>query len=101
MNKFTKGDWEAADRGDYGDFAGASRVILADEKRIAVIHHDGSEEAEANTKIMTAAGKLVKALRLTAMGLLEVVKQLPPGELRTILADIGRSIGMVLADIDE
>ena len=35
----TPGEWEAADRGDYGDFDGNSRVILGDDMRVAVIQH--------------------------------------------------------------
>ncbi len=60
--EFTPGPWEAADRGDYSDFDGNSRVILGDDTRIAVVHHHGTPENEANAHLIAAAPDLYRAL---------------------------------------
>lgn len=62
MSDHTPGPWEAADRGDYSDFDGASRVILGDDRRIAVVQHSGSDEDEANTHLLEAAPEMKAAL---------------------------------------
>lgn len=61
--RHTPGPWEAAERGGYGDFDGNSRVILADDMRIAVVQHHGDDEAEANTRLIVEAPEMLEALR--------------------------------------
>lgn len=51
----TPGPWVAAERGDYGDYEGNSRVILGNDRRIAVVQHHGTDEDEANTHLIEAA----------------------------------------------
>ena len=48
----TKAPWTASDIGDYTDFEGNSRVICGDDKRIAAVHHHGTQEDEANTNLI-------------------------------------------------
>lgn len=60
--RFTPGPWEAADRGDYGDYNGNCRVILADDMRIAVVHDYGADESEATARLITAAPDIFAAL---------------------------------------
>lgn len=60
----TPGPWEAADRGDYGDFDGNSRVVLGDDRRIAVVQHSGTDEDEANARLITAAPDMLEALQV-------------------------------------
>ena len=62
MSKHTKGPWEAADRGDYSDLDGSSRVILGDDRRIAIVQHKGDEEDEANARLIAAAPDMLEAL---------------------------------------
>lgn len=59
---WTPGPWEAAERGDYGDFDGNSRVIIGDDRRIAVVQHRGRAEDEANTHLIKASPELYAAL---------------------------------------
>lgn len=47
--------WEAAERGDYSDLDGESRVILGDDRRIAIVMHSGDAEDEANTNLIIVA----------------------------------------------
>ena len=56
--------WEACDKGDYGDFDGESRVLSNNDQRIAVFHHGGCEENQAECDA---------AIELTA----EIVNALP------------------------
>lgn len=49
MSKHTKGPWELCEVGDYGDFDGLSRVIIGDDRRLAVVHVS-DEETNANAK---------------------------------------------------
>jgi hypothetical protein len=72
MTKWTPGRWEAADRGDYADFDGDSRVILGDDRRIAVVQHAGADDDEANTHLIAAAPDLYSRL-LAANGALIAV----------------------------
>jgi len=46
--------WELCERGDYADFDGNSRVILGDDRRIAVIHVS-DEESEATAQFIFRA----------------------------------------------
>lgn len=62
LQKHTPGPWEACERGDYEDFDGNSNVILGDDRRIAVVQNNGSEEAEANAYLVAAAPDLLEAL---------------------------------------
>lgn len=61
----TPGPWEACDPGDYGDFDGESRVILGDDKRIAVVHWSprlNTAQSDANARLIAAAPDLLAAL---------------------------------------
>jgi len=58
----TPGPWEAAERGDYADFDGDSRVILGDDRRIAVVQDSGSIEDAANARLIAAAPDMLEAL---------------------------------------
>lgn len=63
--RMTPGPWEAAERGGYSDFDGDSRVISGDDRRIAVVQHDGKDEDEANARVIALAdlvSRLVMAL---------------------------------------
>ena len=62
--KATPGDWEACDRGDYGDFDGDSRVILGNDMRVAVVQSDGREETEANADFVSELVNAYRAGRL-------------------------------------
>lgn len=62
MSAHTAGPWEASDRGDYGDFDGNSNVITADDRRIAVVQNSGTEEADANARLIAAAPCMAAAL---------------------------------------
>ena len=62
MSKHTPGPWKAAELFDYADFDGMSRVIIGDDRRIAVVQHKGDEEDEANTVLIEAAPDMLKAL---------------------------------------
>ncbi|WP_025899082.1 hypothetical protein [Sneathiella glossodoripedis] len=61
--KHTPGPWKAAEQGDYGDFDGNSRVILGDDRRIAVVQHSGTDEDEANAHLIEASPDLLEALK--------------------------------------
>ena len=63
MGDWTDGPWEAAERGAYGDFDGNSRVIIGNDRRIAVVQHHGTQEDEANTNLIDAAPELYEALK--------------------------------------
>ena len=65
MNKHTPGPWVKCDRGDYGDFDGNSVVILGDNScvRVAVVHHNGSDEHDANANLFFAAPEMLEALK--------------------------------------
>jgi len=62
----TPGPWELADIGDYSDFDGNSRVVLGDDRRIAVVKvTPGSAlfaESDANARLIAAAPDLLAAL---------------------------------------
>lgn len=61
----TPGPWEACDPGDYGDFNGESRVILGDDRRIAVVHWSprlNTAQSDANACLIAAAPELLAAL---------------------------------------
>lgn len=62
-NKHTPGPWEAADRGDYSDLRGNSRIVLGDDRRIAIVQHSGCAEDEANARLIAAVPDLLEALR--------------------------------------
>ena len=62
-SKFTRGPWEASDLGDYGDFDGNSRVILGDDRRIAVVQVTKKDkESNANALLIAAAPDMFEAL---------------------------------------
>ncbi len=63
MTEFTKGPWEASDRGDYADFGGNSSVIVCESMRIAAVHNHGGPEGEANARLIAAAPELFEALK--------------------------------------
>lgn len=56
--------WKLAKRGDYSDFEGNSRVLIAGRglgaKRIAAVQHDGSPEAEMTSRIIESSRDLYK-----------------------------------------
>ncbi len=61
----TPGPWEACDPGDYGDFDGESRVILGDDRRIAVVHWSprlNTAQSDANARLIAAAPDLLAKL---------------------------------------
>jgi hypothetical protein len=60
--KFSKGKWRASERGAYTDFDGNSRVISNSDKRLVVVQHHGSDEDEANTRLVENAPELFKLL---------------------------------------
>lgn len=61
--------WKACEPGEYSDFAGNSRVILADDRRIAVVQ--GTQEQDlANAALIVAAPELLDAAQ-SALQLLE------------------------------
>lgn len=66
MSKHTPGPWTASGRGDYGDLGGNSVVIHGrnDCCRIAVVHHHGYEEDDANVNLIAAAPELLDATKL-------------------------------------
>ena len=55
MPEASKGPWEIFNRGDYSDYGGDSRIILGEDRRVAVVIDDGSEETKANSTIIFAA----------------------------------------------
>ena len=65
MSKHTPGPWVKCDRGDYGDFDGNSVVILGDNScvRVAVVHHNGSDEHDANANLFFAAPEMLAELK--------------------------------------
>ncbi len=63
MSKHTPGPWEAAERGEYLDYGGRSRVIFGDGIRLAVVHHNDVPEDEANARLIAAAPDLLAAIR--------------------------------------
>ncbi len=64
MSKHTRGPWSLADRGDYNDFEAESRVVFGTGKRLAVVHHHGDKEAEANANLIAAAPDLLDATKV-------------------------------------
>ena len=60
--KFTRGPWYAAELGAYFDYDGDCRVIIGDDRRVAVCQHHGSVEDEANAALIAAAPDLYEAL---------------------------------------
>ena len=61
--KHTSEPWELCQRGDYSDFDGQCRVIVSDDRRLAVVHVS-DEETDANAQLMVSAPKLLAALRM-------------------------------------
>lgn len=61
--KFTRGPWEAYERGDYSDFDGNSNVIIGDDRRIAVVQNSGTEEDDANARLIEQAPMMLDALK--------------------------------------
>ena len=64
MSAHTPGPWKLCAKGDYGDFKGQSRVIVGDDRRIAVVHVSNDSEDEANATLFSAAADLLKALKV-------------------------------------
>ena len=62
--KHTPGPWKLCARGDYSDFDGDSAVITGegDSVRIAVVHHAGTAEDQANANLIAAAPTMLAAL---------------------------------------
>ena len=50
----TPGPWVACARGEYADFDGRSRVVIGDDRRLAVIHVS-DDETDANARLFAAA----------------------------------------------
>lgn len=63
MSKHTPRPWHAAERGDYSDLGGNSRVILGNDRRIAIVQHNGSAEDDANAYLFAAAPDLLEACK--------------------------------------
>ncbi len=57
-------NWTLCDKGDYADFQGESRVILADDRRLAVVHSgsEGDKEMLSVARKMAAAGRMAEAI---------------------------------------
>ena len=62
MSKHSSGTWHACKHGDYGDYDGECRVIVADDLRIVVVLGYDNEETDANTNLIAAAPDLLEAL---------------------------------------
>ena len=62
MSKHSSGTWRACKHGDYGDYDGECRVIVADDLRIVVVLGYDNEETDANTNLIAAAPDLLEAL---------------------------------------
>ncbi|BEP44009.1 hypothetical protein [Variovorax sp. V15] len=56
------GPWISCDLGDYGDYDGNCRVILGDDRRVAVVLGTQEEDA-ANAALIAAAPDLLAAAR--------------------------------------
>jgi hypothetical protein len=65
--KHTPGPWELCTKGDYGDFDGNSRVIIGDDRRLAVVHVS-DEETDANARLIAAAPLMLAALDEISLG---------------------------------
>jgi hypothetical protein len=63
VRKHTPGPWSLADRGDYNDLDAESRVVFGRGKRLAVVHHPGDQESEANCNLIATAPELLAALK--------------------------------------
>lgn len=66
----TPGPWEACDPGDYGDFDGHSRVILGNDRRIAVVHRHPSintAQSDADASLIAAAPDMLAALEQSVL----------------------------------
>lgn len=68
MNSFTQDPWELMDRGDYDDYDGNSRVIVAGDRRIAVVLVS-DEETDKNAHLIVSAPQLLEALKNCINGL--------------------------------
>lgn len=64
VSRHTPGPWKLCNRGDYTDYEGESAVITGngDSVRIAVVHHAGTAEDQANANLIAAAPDLLAAL---------------------------------------
>jgi hypothetical protein len=62
----TPSPWVACERGDYSDFEGNSSVILADGKRVAVVHHAGDAESDVNARLIEKAPDMLKIVEMIA-----------------------------------
>lgn len=63
MNAHTPGPWIACERGDYSDYDGNSAVIISSSEliRVAVVHHRGTADADANARLIAASPDLLSA----------------------------------------
>ncbi|PHQ71744.1 MAG: hypothetical protein COB93_02395 [Sneathiella sp.] len=72
---FTQEPWEASERGDYSDFDAKSRVIMADDMRIAVVHHSGDDESEGNSNLIAGAPELYRSLQELLDDINDIVRE--------------------------
>ncbi len=77
--KHTKGPWRAMQHGDYCDFDGDSRVIIGDDRRIAVVQvQKHSKEDNANATMIAACPVMFDALELARAEIAQYAKDLGP-----------------------
>ncbi len=95
MSTHTPGPWKACERGAYRDFDGASRVINTadDSVRVAAVHHEGSPEDEANTRLIAAAPELLEVLKAIAGNVAATVVVLTRDEMEKIRNVIAKAEG--------
>lgn len=90
--------WELAERGDYADFGGNSRVMLADCRRIAVVQVS-DDETNANAVLMHAAPRLLYELRAMRELLVELTA-IVRGECPSLLDEDSGGCGRLSFAID-
>lgn len=83
--------WQACEPGAYSDFAGNSRVILADDRRIAVVQGTREQDA-ANAALIVAAPELLEAAQ-PALQLLEASLGVTHAAWPACRVDHGRGAG--------
>ena len=60
--QYTPGPWTACELGSYSDYEGNCRVILGDDRRIAVVQGAQSED-EANARLIAESPEMLALLQ--------------------------------------